>query len=143
MVNVCNEPFLFVLREGDVTAANARRALDKQIETEAAHLVIIAMARFRTTGACASEIMRVGAHARQRSRSDSRRRDGRRSTELQHAFDRVSQRALAEECPRSTPASVQRRLHDRHALRLMQRPGALKDLAESAVGALAGSLREI
>lgn len=145
MVNICNEPFLFVLREGDVTAANARRALDKQIETEAAHLVVIAMGKIQDDGR-----VRLREHARRRARSGSEVEvilaEGMDAafTELQHAFDRVSQRALAEELSAldtSLGFSVGYMIATR--FRLMQRPGALKDLAESAVGALAGSLREI
>jgi hypothetical protein len=145
MVNVCNEPFLFVLRETDVTAANARRALDKQIETESPHLVVIAMGKIQDDGR-----VRLREHARRRARSGSEVEvilaEGMdaASTELQHAFERVSQRALAEELSAldtSLGFSVGYMIATR--FRLIQRPGALKDLAESAVGALAGSLREI
>ena len=145
MVKVCDEPFLFVLREGDVTGAQARRALDKQIETEAAHLVVVAMGKIQEDGR-----VRLREHARRRARSGSEVEvilaEGMdaASTELQHAFERVSQRALAEELSEldaSLGFSVGYMIATR--FRLMQKPGALKDLAESAVGALAGSLREI
>jgi hypothetical protein len=63
--------------------------------------------------------------------------------ELGRAFERVSRNALANELSAldtslglSAGFIVATRFH------LMQRTGALKDLAESAVGALAGSLRE-
>jgi hypothetical protein len=145
MVKVCDEPFLFVLREGDVTGAQARRALDKQIETEAAHLVVVAMGKIQEDGR-----VRLREHARRRARSGSEVEvilaEGMdaASTELQHAFERVSQRALAEELSEldaSLGFSVGYMIATR--FRLMHKPGALKDLAESAVGALAGSLREI
>ncbi|MGB7925833.1 MAG: hypothetical protein WCF57_21520 [Pyrinomonadaceae bacterium] len=145
MVNVCNEPFLFVLRETDVTAAHARRALDRQIETESPHLVVVAMGKIQDDGR-----VRLREHARRRARSGSEVEvilaEGMdaASTELQHAFERVSQRALAEELSAldtSLGFSVGYMIATR--FRLMQRPGGLKDLAESAVGALAGSLREI
>ena len=145
MVNVCNEPFLFVLRETDVTAAHARRVLDKQIETEAPHLVVITMGKIQEDGR-----VRLREHARRRARSGSEVEvilaEGMdaASTELQHAFERVSQRALAEELSEldaSLGFSVGYMIATR--FRLMRKPGALKDLAESAVGALAGSLREI
>src|SRR5215213_8649587 len=45
LVSVCDEPFLLALRDGDVTAAQARHALAVQAETEAAHLVVIASGR--------------------------------------------------------------------------------------------------
>lgn len=145
MVNVCNEPFLFVLRETDVTAAHARRILDKQIETEAPHLVVVTMGKIQEDGR-----VRLREHARRRARSGSEVEvilaEGMdaASTELQHAFERVSQRALAEELSEldaSLGFSAGYMIATR--FRLMHKPGALKDLAESAVGALAGSLREI
>jgi hypothetical protein len=64
--------------------------------------------------------------------------------ELYQAFERVSQKALTGELAAldgSLGLSVGYMIAMR--FRLMQRPGALTDLAESAVGALAGSLREI
>jgi hypothetical protein len=145
MVNVCNEPFLFVLREGDVTGAQARRALDLLIETEASHLVVVAMGKIQEDGR-----VRLREHARRRARSGSEVEvilaEGMdaASTELQHAFERVSQRTLAEELSEldaSLGFSIGYMVATR--FRLIQKPGALKDLAESAVGALAGSLREI
>jgi hypothetical protein len=145
MVNVCGEPFLFVLREGDVTAAQARRALDEQIETEAPHLVVVAMGKIQEDAR-----VRLREHSRRRARSGSDVEvilaEGMEaaSTELQHAFDRVSQRTLSEELSEldsSLGFSIGYMVATR--FRLMHKPGALKDLAESAVGALAGSLREI
>jgi hypothetical protein len=145
MVNVCHEPFLFVLKEGDVTAANARHALDMQVETETPHLVVIAMGKIQDDGR-----VRLREHARRRARSGSHVEvilaEGMEAAfpELQHAFDRVSQRALAEELSEldaSLGFSAGYMIATR--FRFMQKPGALKDLAESAVGALAGSLREI
>jgi hypothetical protein len=145
MVNVCDEPFLFVLREGDVTGAQARRALDKQIETESPHLVVVAMGKIQEDAR-----VRLREHSRRRARSGSEVEvilaEGMdaASTELQHAFDRVSQRTLAEELSEldsSLGFSIGFMVATR--FRLAHKPGALKDLAESAVGALAGSLREI
>ena len=65
------------------------------------------------------------------------------SEELRRAFERVSQRALAGELS-ALDASLGLSMGFIVATRfkLMQKTGALKDLAESAVGALAGSLRE-
>ena len=145
MVNLFNEPFLFILRDGDLTAAHARRALDKQIETEASHLVVMATGKIQDDGR-----VRLREHARRRARNGSEVEvilaEGMdaAATELQHAFERVSQRALAEELTvldTSLGFSIGYMVATR--FRLMQKAGALKDLAESAVGALAGSLREI
>ncbi|HEX8143689.1 MAG TPA: hypothetical protein VF553_13905 [Pyrinomonadaceae bacterium] len=145
MADVCGEAFLFVLRDGDLSAAHARRALEKQAETQASHLVVVA------TGKVQDEArIRLREHARRRARGGSEVEvllvEGVNSAinELQHAFERVSQRALAEELCALDAAlglSVGHMIGTR--FRLMQKSGALSDLAESAVGALAGSLREI
>jgi hypothetical protein len=145
MADVCGEAFLFVLRDGDLSAAHARRALEKQAETESPHLVVVA------TGKVQDEArIRLREHARRRARSGSDIEvllvEGVNSAinELQHAFERVSQRALAEELCALDAAlglSVGHMISTR--FRLMQKASALSELAESAVGALAGSLREI
>jgi hypothetical protein len=134
-VVVAYEPFLFVLREGDLSNTNATRSLDKLIDTEAQHLIVI------VTG-------RIQEDARARLREHARRRAGGEtevvlvegmdaaSGELQHAFERASQRALASELYEldaclgfSAGYMVATRF------RLTRRAGVLKDLAESAVGA--------
>ena len=66
------------------------------------------------------------------------------STELRRTVERVSQEALARELyelDSSAGFNVGYALAAR--FRLAQRKGALRDLAASAAGALAGSLREI
>jgi hypothetical protein len=145
MADVCGEAFLFVLRDGDLSATHARRALEKQVETEAAHLVVVATGKIQDEAR-----IRLREHARRRARGGSEVEvllvEGVNSAinELQHAFERVSQRALAEElCALDTALglSVGHMISTR--FRLMQKSGALSDLAESAVGALAGSLRGI
>lgn len=47
MVNLCNEPFLFVLRDGDLTPALARRAIDAEMEMGVSRLVIVTTGRVR------------------------------------------------------------------------------------------------
>ena len=145
MADVCGEAFLFVLRDGDLTAAHARRALEKQVETESSHLVVVATGKIQDEAR-----IRLREHARRRARGGSEVEvllvEGVNSAinELQHAFERVSQRALAEELCALDGAlgfSIGQMIGTR--FRLMQKSGALSDLAESAVGALAGSLREI
>jgi len=143
MVNVCNEPFLFVLRDGDVTVANARHALTKQIETEARHLIVVASGKIQTD---ARERLREHARRRVRVGSDVEviMIEGvDASDELRRTFERVSQRALAGELSAlDTSLGLSVGFIVATRFKLMQKEGALKDLAESAVGALAGSLRE-
>jgi hypothetical protein len=145
MADVSGEAFLFVLRDGDLTAAHARRALEKQVETEAPHLVVVATGKIQDEAR-----IRLREHARRRARGGSEVEvllvEGVNAAinELQHAFERVSQRALAEELCALDGAlgfSIGHMIGTR--FRLMQKQSALSDLAESAVGALAGSLREI
>jgi hypothetical protein len=144
LANVCREPFLFVLKDGDVTGAHARHALGRQNEMEAPHLVVI------TTGKIQDEARtRLREHARRRSRSGSEVEvlliEGLEAVgfELQQAFERVSKRTLAEELSALDAClgfSVGHMLTTR--FRLRQHAPDLKDLAASAVGALAGSLPE-
>jgi hypothetical protein len=42
MANICGESFLLVTRDGDLTPAFARWAIDLELETEASHLVVVA-----------------------------------------------------------------------------------------------------
>jgi hypothetical protein len=142
MSNAGGEPFLFYLRDGDVSAAHARRALDLEAETEAAHLVII------TTGKIQDEArVRLREHARRRALRGGELEvlliEGLDAVtaELRHAFERVSQRVLAKELYEldgSLGLSIGYMISTR--FRLMQKSGALKDLASAAAGALAGSL---
>ena len=143
LVSVCDEPFLLVLRDGDVSVAQARHALAKQTETEAAHLVVISSGKIQEDAR-----VRLREHARRRARGGSdveviliEGLDA--SDELRLAFERVSQQALAGELSAldaSLGLSVGFVIATR--FRLMRHAGALKELAESAVDALAGSLRE-
>ncbi|HJU54062.1 MAG TPA: hypothetical protein VJ715_05805 [Pyrinomonadaceae bacterium] len=143
MVSVCDEPFLLVMRDGDVTAAQARHALAAQAETEAAHLVVIASGRIQDEAR-----VRLRERARRRSRGGDEVEvlliegvDA--GEELGRAFERVSRNALANELSAlDTSLGLSTGFVVATRFRLMQRTGALKDLAESAVGALAGSLRE-
>jgi hypothetical protein len=145
MADVCGEAFLFILRDGDLSALYARHALEKQVETESPHLVVVATGKIQDEAR-----IRLREHARRRARGGSEvevlllEGVNSASNELQHAFERVSQRALSEELCALDAAlglSVGHLIGTR--FRLMQKSGALSDLAESAVGALAGSLREI
>ncbi|HYE15394.1 MAG TPA: hypothetical protein VD968_13205 [Pyrinomonadaceae bacterium] len=142
--NVCGEPFMFVLRDGDFTGAHARRALEGEAESHATRLVVVA------TGSVQDEARsRLREHARRRSRAGAEAEvifvEGLSNAhaELRRAVERVSQEALARELyelDASAGFSVGRMLAARQ--RLAQRRGALEDLAASAAGALSGSLRE-
>lgn len=144
MANVAGESFLFYLRDGDVTAAHARRALDIQTETEAAHLVVITTGKIQEDGR-----LRLREHARRRAQRGGELEvmlvegiEG-AASELRHAFERVSQRRLAAELyplDASLGLSVGRMVATR--FRLAQKSGALRDLAASAAATLAGNLRE-
>lgn len=144
MANVCGEPFLLLARDGDWTAAHARRALEEHGGVEGAHLVVVA------TG-------RIQDDARQRLREHARRRahGGREqelifaegmdalAAELPPAFDRASNRALSEalwELDSTLGMNVGFMMAAR--FRLMRGTGALRDLATSAAGAAAGSRAE-
>jgi hypothetical protein len=136
LAQVCNENFLFVLRDGDLTLAHARRAFDKLLETGGAHLFLV------TTGEVQDEArVRLRDHARRRARSGSEVEvilvEGldTLAASILEAFERVSYRAVADElCELDTSLglSVGHLIKTRFQL-LNPRPGALKDLAESTV----------
>ena len=145
LANVSGEPFLFVLCDGDFTAAHARRALEGETEAHASRLVVVATGKIQDEARA-----RLREHARRRSRAGSDTEvvfiEGldSASTELRQAVERVTQEALARELyelDSSAGFNVGYALAAR--FRLAQRKGALQDLAASAAGALAGSLREI
>ncbi len=145
MTNVCREPFLFILRDSDLTVAQTPRALDALIETESTHLVVI------TTGRIQEEArVRLREHARRRAREGSEIEiiliEGMDAAaiELQHAFERASHRLLAAElCALDGSFGLSIGYLVATRFRLAHRNAALTDLAASAVGALAGSLQEI
>ncbi len=98
MANICGESFLLVARDGELTPAFARWAIDLEVETEASHLVVVATGRIHNQAA-----VLLNNHARHRVRSgqnfelilaDEAAVAG---YELGHAFERVSQRIIAEQ----------------------------------------------
>lgn len=145
MANVSGETFLFLLRDGDVNASHARRALDTEAETGAAHIAVIATGKIQDEAR-----VRLREHARRRARTGSDIEvmlvEGveAASAQLRHAFERVSQRMLAEElCQLDSSLGINFGHMISARFRLMQRTGApLRDLAASAAGAVTGSLRE-
>lgn len=98
MANICGESFLMVTRDGDLTPAFARWAIDLEIDTEASHLVIVATGRVHKEAG-----MLLHNHSRRRVSggqdfemivADDAATAGR---ELEGALERVSQRVVAEE----------------------------------------------
>jgi hypothetical protein len=98
MANICGESFLIVTRDGDLTPAFARWAIDLEIETEASHLVIVATGRIHKEAG-----VLLQNHSRRRVSggqdfemiiADDAATAGR---ELESALERVSQRVVAEQ----------------------------------------------
>ena len=98
MANICGESFLMVTRDGDLTPAFARWAIDLEIDTEASHLVIVATGRIHKEAG-----VLLQNHSRRRVSggqdfemivADDVLTAGR---ELESALERVSQRVVAEQ----------------------------------------------
>ncbi|MEN3326609.1 MAG: hypothetical protein V7638_1416 [Acidobacteriota bacterium] len=98
MANVCGESFLIVTRDGDLTPALARWAIDLEIDTEASHLMIVATGRIHKEAG-----VLLQNHSRRRVSggqdfemiiADDIATAGR---ELEQALERVSQRVVAEQ----------------------------------------------
>ncbi|MFN2511360.1 MAG: hypothetical protein ABR568_07945 [Pyrinomonadaceae bacterium] len=98
MANICGESFLLMARDGDLTPAFARWAIDQELETEASHLVVVATGRVHKQAG-----VLLHNHARRRVQAghdfemvlaDEAAVAGK---ELRLAFERVSQRILAEQ----------------------------------------------
>jgi len=98
MANVCGESFLLVTRDGDLTPAFARSAIDLEIETEACHLVIVATGRIhKEAGVLLQNHARrhiSGGQDFEMILADEVASAGR---ELESALERVSQRVIAEQ----------------------------------------------
>jgi hypothetical protein len=144
-VTISDEPFLFVLRDGDLASTNAARALDRLIDTEAQHLVVIVTGRIQEDAR-----VRLREHARRRARGGNEtevvliERMDAAAAELQHAFERASQRSLAAElCELDASLGFSAGYMVATRFRLTQRSDAVRDLAESGIGALAAGVREI
>lgn len=98
MTNISGESFLIVTRDGDLTPAFARWAVDLEIETEASHLVIVATGRIHKEAG-----VLLQNHSRRRVSggqdfemivADDAASAGR---ELESALERVSRRVVAEQ----------------------------------------------
>ena len=98
MARVCDESFLVVMRDGDLTPAFARRAINTKLETDARHLLIVATGKIHNEG----RMSLLGfANRMERGGNDFELiiADGAESaaSELRRAFERVSHKALAEQ----------------------------------------------
>jgi hypothetical protein len=145
LANVGGEPFLFVLRDGDFTSADARRALEGESDAHATRLVVVSTGKVQDDARS-----RLREHARRRSRTSGAAEvifvEGLDSAadELGAALERVAQDALTRELyelDASAGFNVGYALAARFRLTRRGKSG-LQDLAASAAGALAGSLRE-
>lgn len=98
MARVCDEVFLIVMRDGDLTPAFARRAINTKLETEALHLVTVVTGTVYNEGR-----MSLLNFAKQLKRGGNdfeviiAEGASAAASELQRAFNRVSQKVLAEQ----------------------------------------------
>ena len=141
LANVCGKPFLFFLRDGDVTVNHARRALARLEETAAEHIVLIATGQMHEAGRV---LLREYARRRAlRGELEVLLIEGWQAAqeELEKAFERVSERALTQElCELDGGLGFSAGYLVAQRFRAMQRSGVLAELAESAVAAVSTSL---
>ncbi len=135
MANICGESFLMATRDGDLTPAFARWAIDLEIETEASHLVIVATGRIHKEAG-----VLLQNHSRRRVSggqdfemiiADDAATAGR---ELEAALERVSQRVVAEQLcvlDNSTGFSVSRLVLTRFQLLRAATPKEAEVVADS------------
>ena len=146
VASVSGEPFLFVLRDGDFTGAHARRAIESESEAQATRMVVVAAGKVHDEARA-----RLREHARRRARTGSETEvvfvEGldTAADRLRPLFERVAQDALTRELyelDADAGFDVGYALAARFRLAQQRRDGALQNLAASAAGAIAGSLRE-
>jgi hypothetical protein len=98
MARVCDEVFLIVMRDGDLTPAFARRAINTKVEVEAKHLVVVATATIHNEGRMSllnfAKRLERGGNDFELIIADG---TNAAAVELQRAFNRVSQKVLAEQ----------------------------------------------
>lgn len=145
LANVGGEPLLFVVRDGDFTPADARRALEGEADAHATRLFVVSTGKIQDDARA-----RLREHARRRSRAGGASEvtfvEGLDAAagDLGAALERVAQDALTRELyelDASAGFNVGYALATRFRLARHARSG-LQDLAASAAGALSGSLRE-
>lgn len=145
MANVCGESFLLVLRDGDLSPAFARRATDMIVKTEATHLMIVVTGKIYEEGH-----LWLRNYSRRRARSgvefELKIAEGVSAAEsmLQDSFERVSQRALAEqlcELDASLGLSLTRVITTR--FQLLERSRGANGFARLAIAAPVPNLRPV
>jgi hypothetical protein len=98
LVRVCDEVFLIVMRDGDLTPALARRAMNTKIETEARHLMVVVTGTVYNEGRIS---LLNFAKRLERGGNDFEMIVAEGTTaaaaELERAFGRVSQKVLTEQ----------------------------------------------
>jgi hypothetical protein len=141
LANVCNKPFLFFLRDGDLNVNHARRALTRLEEADSEHIVLISTGKMHEAGRV---ILREYARRRaQRGEVEVLLVEGLHAAqdELTRAFERVSERTLTQElCELDSSLGFSAGYLMSQRFRALQRTGALAELAESAVAAVTTSL---
>jgi hypothetical protein len=146
VAHVSGEPFLFVLRDGDFNGAHARRAIENESEAPATRMVLVAAGKVHDEARA-----RLREHARRRARAGSETEvifvEGldTAADELRPLVERVALDALTRELyelDADAGFDVGYALAARFRLAQQRRDGTLQDLAASAAGSLAGSLRE-
>lgn len=98
MARVCGESFLVVMRDGDLTPAFARRAINAKLETEARHLLIVATGTVHNQGRVslmgfAQRLARGGNDFELILAEGAATAEA----ELRRAFERISQKVIAEQ----------------------------------------------
>jgi hypothetical protein len=98
MARVCEEVFLIVMRDGDLTPAFARRAINTKVETEARHLVVVTTGTIHNEGRTSllnfAKRLERGGNDFELIIADG---TAAAAVELERAFGRVSQKVLAEQ----------------------------------------------
>ncbi len=98
MANICGESFLIVTRDGDLTPALARWAVDMEIDTEASHLMIVATGRIhKEAGVLLQNHSRRRVSGGQDFEMIIAADVATAGRELEQALERVSQRVVAEQ----------------------------------------------
>ncbi|HEX8650137.1 MAG TPA: hypothetical protein VF708_04795 [Pyrinomonadaceae bacterium] len=145
MAHVCGESFLLVLRDGDLTPVFARHATRAVVETEATHLMVVATGTVYEEGR-----LWLLNYARRRARSGGDfelhivEDVSAAQAELQHAFEQVSQRALAEqlcELDDSLGLSLTRVIATR--FELLRKARGIKRIAQTSSASRLPGLRHI
>jgi hypothetical protein len=97
MARMCGESFLIVIRDGDLTPAFARRAMDAKIETDAPHLLVVVTETIHNEGRLSllsfAKRLKRGGNDFELIIAEG---VGAAEAELRRAFERVSQKVLAE-----------------------------------------------